>query len=32
MLRYARDSFWLESLHSDPRWKAMLRKMNLPVD
>jgi TolB-like protein/Tfp pilus assembly protein PilF len=31
-LRYARDSFFLESLHPDPRWKALLRKMNLPVD
>jgi TolB-like protein/Tfp pilus assembly protein PilF len=31
-LRYARDSFWLEPLHSDPRWKEVLKKMNLPVD
>jgi TolB-like protein len=31
-LRYARDSFWLEPLHADPRWKEMLRRMNLPVD
>ena len=31
-LRYARDSFWLEPLHADPRWKEMLKKMNLPVD
>jgi serine/threonine protein kinase/Tfp pilus assembly protein PilF len=23
---------WFDSLHSDPRWKAMLRRMNFPIE
>jgi hypothetical protein len=31
-LRYVRFDPFLRGLHADPRYQALLRKMNLPVD
>ena len=31
-LNYVKTEPRLDSLHSDPRWQLLLRRMNLPVD